>query len=150
MNSPNWLPRNETKRERERERKRGDQQRSDNKNSYETNNCCIFQPAFGCCALQTLVEICFLNDVCAKKLKRQLFGVDVDAMRTALSKANIPYIMTSQLSALTGGLSFKKAKSNYWGYGPRTLNILSQYRYARVTGLAFMKSMWSKFAFIIS
>ena len=24
-------------------------------------DCCEFQPAFGCCALHTLVEICFVN-----------------------------------------------------------------------------------------
>ena len=32
--------------------------------------CCIFRPAFGCCTLQTLDEICLFN-ICAKKLKRK-------------------------------------------------------------------------------
>ena len=32
--------------------------------------CCIIWPAFGCCAPQTLVEICFFNVFCAKKLKK--------------------------------------------------------------------------------
>ena len=30
---------------------------------------CIFWPAFGCCALHTLVEICIFNVFCANKLK---------------------------------------------------------------------------------
>ena len=33
-------------------------------------NCCIFWPAFGCCALQTLVEMAFFSIYCAKKLKK--------------------------------------------------------------------------------
>ena len=31
--------------------------------------CCIFQPAIGCCALQTLVEIVIFSVFYAKKLK---------------------------------------------------------------------------------
>ena len=33
--------------------------------------CCIFQPAYGCCALQTLVEIVIFSVFCAKNLKKQ-------------------------------------------------------------------------------
>ena len=32
--------------------------------------CCIFQPAFGCCALETLVEIVIFSIFCAKKAKK--------------------------------------------------------------------------------
>ena len=44
--------------------------------SYETfytseqckiNKCCIFRPAFGCCAFQMLVEIVIFRAFCAKK-----------------------------------------------------------------------------------
>ena len=31
--------------------------------------CCIFRPAFGCCALQALVKLVILSAFCAKKLK---------------------------------------------------------------------------------
>ena len=34
------------------------------------NNCCIFQPVFGCCAPKTLVEICDFNIFNSKKLKK--------------------------------------------------------------------------------
>ena len=34
---------------------------------YFGRDCCIFQPAFGCCALQTLVKICFFNVFHAKR-----------------------------------------------------------------------------------
>ena len=33
--------------------------------------CCIFWPAFGRCALQTLVRLCFFSIFCAKKLKKR-------------------------------------------------------------------------------
>ena len=33
--------------------------------------CCIFRPAFGCCALQTLVKIVIFSIFSAKKLKKQ-------------------------------------------------------------------------------
>ena len=33
--------------------------------------CFIFRPGFGCCALQTLVQILFFNVFCAKRLKRR-------------------------------------------------------------------------------
>ena len=33
--------------------------------------CCIFQPVFGCCALQIIVEIWVFNIFCAKKLKKE-------------------------------------------------------------------------------
>ena len=32
--------------------------------------CCIFRPELGCCALQTLVKICFLNIFHTKMLKK--------------------------------------------------------------------------------
>ena len=32
--------------------------------------CCIFQPAFGCCARQTLVEIAIISVFAAKNLKK--------------------------------------------------------------------------------
>ena len=32
--------------------------------------CCIFQPAFGCCALQTMVKIVTFSLFCAKNLKK--------------------------------------------------------------------------------
>ena len=35
--------------------------------------CCIFQPAFGCCALQNLFKICFFN-ICVKKLKKEILA----------------------------------------------------------------------------
>ena len=34
-------------------------------------SCSIFQPGFGCCALQTLVELVIFCVFCAKKLKKQ-------------------------------------------------------------------------------
>ena len=34
--------------------------------------CCIFRPAFGCCALQTLVEIVIFSFFSAKKLKKAI------------------------------------------------------------------------------
>ena len=37
-------------------------------NNYDV--CCIFRPAFGCCALQTLVEIVFFSVFAAKNLKK--------------------------------------------------------------------------------
>ena len=37
---------------------------------YLNNTCCIFWPAFGCCALQTLIEIVIFNVFSAKKLKK--------------------------------------------------------------------------------
>ena len=33
--------------------------------------CCIFRPAFGCCARQTLVEIVIFSVFCAKKCKKK-------------------------------------------------------------------------------
>ena len=33
-------------------------------------DCCEFQPAFGCCALHTLVEICFVNIFHTKEAER--------------------------------------------------------------------------------
>ena len=35
------------------------------------HNSCIFQPAFGCCALQTLLAIVIFTVFSAKKLKKQ-------------------------------------------------------------------------------
>ena len=37
------------------------------------SGCCIFQPAFGCCPLQTLVEIVIFSVYAAKNLKKQEF-----------------------------------------------------------------------------
>ena len=34
-------------------------------NSFSDGKCCILQPAFGCCTLQTLVKICIINIFCA-------------------------------------------------------------------------------------
>ena len=39
--------------------------------SITRDMCFIFQPAFGCCALQMRVEICFFNVFCAKKQKKE-------------------------------------------------------------------------------
>ena len=36
-----------------------------------THGCCIFPPAFGCCAPQTLVEIVIFSIFYAKKLKKR-------------------------------------------------------------------------------
>ena len=36
--------------------------------------CCIFRPAFGCCALQTLVKIVIFSIFCAKKARQQIFA----------------------------------------------------------------------------
>ena len=35
------------------------------------DQCCIFRPALGCCALQTLVKIVIFSVFCAKKPKKQ-------------------------------------------------------------------------------
>ena len=46
---------------------------SNNKTAFTPNQssiCCIFQPAFGCYALQTLVKIFFFNIFWAKKLEK--------------------------------------------------------------------------------
>ena len=41
------------------------------KNSKKVISVCfLFRPAFGCCALQTLVEVLILNVFCAEKLKK--------------------------------------------------------------------------------
>ena len=37
--------------------------------SLQWNRCCIFRPAFGCCAPQMLVEIVIFSIFCADKLK---------------------------------------------------------------------------------
>ena len=37
---------------------------------FNYDPCCIFRPAFGCCALQTLVEIVFFSVFAAKNLKK--------------------------------------------------------------------------------
>ena len=36
-----------------------------------TSDCCIFQPAFGCCTLQTQVKICFFTFLAWKHKKEQ-------------------------------------------------------------------------------
>ena len=36
----------------------------------QANTCCIFLPAFGCCELQTLVEMTIFSVFCAKNLKK--------------------------------------------------------------------------------
>ena len=47
-------------------------------------NCCIFQPAFGCCTLQSLVEICFFNGFYAKKQKKGRKSKKIDAKKLSL------------------------------------------------------------------
>ena len=39
-------------------------------NQFESIVCCTFQPAFGCCALQTLVERVIFSIFCPKRLKK--------------------------------------------------------------------------------
>ena len=39
--------------------------------TVESIICCLFQPALGCCALQTLVQICFLRFLTPKRWKKR-------------------------------------------------------------------------------
>ena len=47
-----------------------DENRSQASTERAAINCCIYQPAFGCCALLTLVEIVIFSVFYAKKLKK--------------------------------------------------------------------------------
>ena len=66
---------------------------------YETSNCCIFRPVFGCCTLQSLDKICFLNVFfCIKKYKNE------KKMRRSWAK----YCFSSMHLMLVEGLIFRK------------------------------------------
>ena len=59
---------------------------SDKKEDYI---CCIFQPAFGCCAPQALVKICNMNVFNGKMLKKgeKSKNLDSDVRRPLFMKA---------------------------------------------------------------
>ena len=44
--------------------------------SERKSECCIFRPAFGCSALQMLVEIVIFSIFCAKNIKSKKFAVN--------------------------------------------------------------------------
>ena len=48
-------------------------------NNICTIQCCMFWSVFGCCTLQTLVEICFFNIYLYKKLKKGRKSKKIDA-----------------------------------------------------------------------
>ena len=43
-------------------------------------DCCIFWPAFGCCTLQTVVEICFFMFFCTKSWKKKKMQAKLSKM----------------------------------------------------------------------
>ena len=73
-------------------------------------SCCIFQPAFGCYALQRLVKICFFDFFCTNKLKQAIISLQEMAEK-GLSMKQIYAFYSKKNHIFSGKNTFLHTKS---------------------------------------
>ena len=83
--------------------------------SFSSNDCCIFRAGFGCCALQTLIEICFfkffLHEKCKIGEKARKWGKQMCFLNLHPKAGRVDFLLNVRSSYLH--LSWHRSKTQY-------------------------------------